>query len=347
MKILRFLLFPLSIIYGIILWLRNKLFDWGIFKSQKYITPIIAIGNLSTGGTGKTPHTEYLIHLFKEHYKMAVLSRGYGRNTSGYLKANNNHTASDIGDEPKQYFDKFDNITVAVSEKRVIGIEELLKTNKPDLILLDDAYQHRWVKADFTILLTDYNKPFYNDWLLPTGNLREGKLGKKRANCIIVTKCPTNLSEADKNSIIKKIKPTAEQEAFFTCFTYGSAKAVFNSNELPITSLKNTTALVVTGIASPAPLYKHLESIGVKVEKLKFADHHSFSNNDIQSILEKYKNIPSKKKIILTTEKDATRLKGFASSIEDVAIYYIPIEVEFLFNDENNFNALLKNFVST
>lgn len=345
MKILRLLLFPFSLIYGIIVWLRNKLFDWGVFKSQPYSTPIIAIGNLSTGGTGKTPHTEYLIRLFKDDYKTAVLSRGYGRKTNGYIKANTNHTANDIGDEPKQYFDKFKNSIVAVSEKRVLGIEKLLKTDSPEVILLDDAYQHRWVKAGYNILLTDYNKPFYKDWILPTGNLREGISGKKRANCILVTKCPIGITEADRKRIVSKVNPCSNQEVFFSTFSYRKAEEVFTDKVSIIDTVKN--ALVVTGIASPTPLYEYLSSNDITVKKLRFPDHHSFTKTDIETIKKEFELLPEENKIIITTEKDATRLKEFVSILKELPIYQVPIEVKFLFDDEDKFNALLKNFVST
>ena len=237
MKLIRFLLFPIAVIYDIVTRVRNFLFDVELLKSKPYDIPVIAVGNLSVGGTGKTPQIEYLIELLKNDYKIAVLSRGYKRKTKGFIILNDYHTAKDVGDEPLQFFKKFPQITVAVDADRVNGINKILEIDKPDVVLLDDAYQHRKVKAGFYILLTKYSELFIDDFLLPTGNLRESSIGVKRTDCIIVTKCPMNMSMADKQKIKSKVNKISNQPVFFTSINYD--ENLYGSEKLSVNDLIN------------------------------------------------------------------------------------------------------------
>ena len=336
MKLLRKILIPIAPIYYLVTWLRNKLYDLGIKKSTSYNFPIICVGNLSVGGTGKTPMIEYLIRLLKDRYRTAVLSRGYKRKTVGFVLLNENHTAEDVGDEPLQYFNKFENITVAVDANRVEGIANLIENNKPDVILLDDAFQHRKVKGSCNILLTKYDDLFVDDFLLPTGNLRESRWGAKRADVILITKCPRNLSQSEQHKIYQKLS-RFNKKVFFTCISY--ADKVLGSLEIPTLELKNFEVLLITGIANPIPLVNYLKSLDVKFQHLKYADHHHFSENEIRDI-EKTFNEMQSSKIILTTEKDYVRL---VNSIEDLS--YLPIETSFLNNESEVFNTLITDLL--
>lgn len=336
MKILRKLLFPFSILYGLITFIRNLLFDFGILKSFSFPIPIIAVGNLSVGGTGKSPQIEYLIRLLeKEGLKIATLSRGYKRKTKGFILANDKSNAETLGDEPFQIFKKFKNCIVAVDESRKNGIEKLLKLpNKPDVILLDDAFQHRKVKAGFYVLLTAYSDLFCNDFMLPTGNLREFTFGKKRANCIIVTKCPENISIEKQNLIKQKLKLVKNQTVFFSCINYD--KNVFNEiNSKSVEEIKNIEKILVAGIAKPNPFFDYLNS-GNDTE-IVFEDHHEFTETEIENF-----NKILASKIIVTTEKDYVRLEN----CKNTNLYYLPIETKFILN-KSNFDQLILNFVKS
>ena len=322
MRVFRFLLFPLSILYYIITSIRNFFFEIGILKQHQFATPTIVVGNLSVGGTGKTPQIEYLIRLLKDNYKLAVLSRGYKRKTDGFLLVDENHTATDVGDEPLQYFKKFNTISVAVDAKRVDGINQLEKKKQPDVILLDDAYQHRKVKANFYILLTKYNDLFVDDYLLPTGNLREPRKGAKRSDVILVTKCPENLSKNQQKIINQKLVKY-NKPVFFTTITYASSLQGFQ--EISLKDLKDYKVLLITGIANPKPMLQFLNSKSIDFEHLQFSDHHDFSEKEIVSIKSQFKNIKSDKKIILTTEKDFMRLENRLEKLS-----YLPIETNFI-----------------
>lgn len=338
MKLVRFLLFPFAVLYDLITSIRNLFYDRGIFKSTSFKVPIIAVGNLSVGGTGKTPQIEYLIKLLQKDNKVAVLSRGYKRKTEGYILLNDSHSAEDVGDEPLQFFKKFSNIQVAVDAKRTNGITKLLsQKNKPNLILLDDAFQHRKVTAGFYILLTKFNDLYSDDFLLPTGNLRESKRGAQRANLIVVTKCPSNLSEAIKNKITQKLKPKGNQRIFFTSISY--ADGLKGEAKISINKLMNYEVVLVTGIANPNPMLVYLNKLKVKYRHINFPDHHNFTENDIQKIKSQLDAISSSNKMILTTEKDYMRL---ASKID--GLYYLPIETNFLENSDN-FDKEIKEFV--
>jgi len=337
-KILRYILFPFSILYGIITSIRNILFNANILKSTKFKTPTIVVGNLSVGGTGKTPQIEYLIRLLQDNYKIAVLSRGYKRKSEGFVLADETATAETIGDEPFQFYKKFPNVIVSVDANRTNGIKQLENlASPPDLILLDDAFQHRKVNAGFNILLTSYNSLYVNDFMLPTGNLRETSLGAKRAQVIIVTKCPSNLSEIEQKIIAKKLKPIQNQPVFFTSISYD--EELKGNTSINLEALKGTEILLITGIASPTPLTNYLASKQLKFKHLKYPDHYHFKEKDISEINNAYINIKSKSKIILTTEKDYVRIFGRLKNV-----YYISIKTTFI-NQKNSFDTIINNYV--
>jgi tetraacyldisaccharide 4'-kinase len=332
MKLIRNIAFPLVPVYYAVTWLRNTLYDLGLKKSTSYSFPVICVGNLSVGGTGKTPMIEYLIDLLKEDYRIATLSRGYKRKSKGFQLANEFSSAESLGDEPFQFYNKFKNtILVAVDTDRTNGIAQLKQLdNAPDVILLDDAFQHRKVKAGFNILLTTYNKPYFEDFVLPTGNLRESSKGAKRANMIIVTKCPDNLSETEKNRFIKSINPNKNQNVFFSHIEY-SNDIFSETNKKNIDSVADFT--LVTGIANANPLVDFLKKKNLQFEHLNFNDHYEFSSEDIKEL--------DKKELIITTEKDFMRLKQF-QSLKD-KLFYLPIKVRI--NDESAVNKLISDFV--
>ncbi|WP_264520838.1 tetraacyldisaccharide 4'-kinase [Flavobacterium sp. N1994] len=334
MILLRKLLFPFAILYGFITSLRNYLYDKGIFKSYSFDIPVIAVGNLNVGGTGKTPQIEYLIRLLSPKYKVATLSRGYKRKSEGFILANEKATAETIGDEPFQYYKKFSNIQVAVDANRKNGIEQLLaQSSKPEIILLDDAFQHRKVKAGFYILLTAYGDLFSDDFILPTGNLRESRDGAKRANLIIVTKCPSDLSIQEQENIKKKIG--INLPIFFSCIDYDD-KVYNDAENLTIGEVKATQKILLAGIANPKPFFQFLQA--EKDETMTFDDHHHFTESEINRIKECAKN-----KIIITTEKDFVRLEA---ELLKAQLYYLPIKSKLLVNQET-FDQTILNYVGT
>ncbi|MFK8060961.1 MAG: tetraacyldisaccharide 4'-kinase [Polaribacter sp.] len=337
MKFLRLLLFPISIIYDIVTRIRNLFFDVGFFKQTSFKIPVIIVGNLSVGGTGKTPQIEYLIRLLKDSYKTAVLSRGYKRKTAGFVLLNDSHSAEDVGDEPLQYFKKFKNINVVVDANRVAGISKLISDKSPEVILLDDAYQHRKVKGSFYILLTKYDDLFTSDFLLPTGNLRESRVGAKRADIILVTKCPKNLDGNHQHKIKEKLKKY-HKKVFFTAISYDDK--IVGGNNFSTDNLKNYEVLLITGIANPSPLISFLKEKDVRFKHLKFSDHHHFSSNELENIKDNFKKIKTAKKIILTTEKDFVRLENRLDNLS-----YLGIKTTFLNNQEQEFNQLIENHI--
>jgi len=316
MKFIRFLLFPIVPIYYLVTWCRNKLFDLGIKASKSYDFPTICVGNLSAGGTGKTPMVEYLIRLLKDNYSLATLSRGYGRRTKGYVLASKDSSSETIGDEPFQFYNKFnDSIRVSVDENRQNGISNLRALAKqPNLIILDDAFQHRKVSAKLNILLTTYSNLYYKDIVLPTGNLREPREGAKRAQIIVVTKCPNNLTHNEKLNIKNRLKTKEHQNVFFSAISY-AGKVVGLSQNIVLSDLKEFT--LVTGIANAKPLVNFLKSKGLKFNHLEYGDHHNFSKKEIEII--------SKKELVITTEKDYVRLITEETLINK--LYYLPIEI--------------------
>ena len=348
-SLVRTMIYPFSWLYGLGVGIRNVLFQWGILKEQEFSLPVICIGNLTIGGTGKTPHTEYLIRLLN-NYKLAVLSRGYGRKTRGFIQANTNSTALEIGDEPFQIHQKFPKITVAVDEKRAEGIFLLQKEVNPDVILLDDAYQHRYVKAGLNILLTDYNRLITRDSLLPAGRLREPVSQKNRAHLIVVTKCPASNFPANNPQecaeIRKELRLKSNQKLFFSTIKYREPKAVYTTAEISWQSISNDTpVLIIAGIANPTPLLQEVQKHCHKVQLMEFRDHHGFTDADIRHIQQQTKNL-GKDALILTTEKDAARLKGLSlpQELKD-KLYQVPIEVEIHSDNNEHFNDCIKNFV--
>ena len=333
MKMLRKILIPFVPVYYMVTWLRNIFYDYGILKSKTYNIPVICVGNLSVGGTGKTPMIEYLIRLLQNDYKVAVLSRGYKRKTKGFVLASDTSTVDDIGDEPYQFFTKFNNEFIAVDANRQNGIESLIELVNPDVILLDDAYQHRKVKAGLNILLSTYSNLFIDDILLPTGNLREPKRGVNRADIIIITKCPKVILETDKRTIINRIHPEAHQVVLFSTIEYSNSLKS-EKKDISINDLKKTTFTLVTGIANAEPLVNYLKLKELDFDHLNFKDHHDFTQKEIDSI--------NSKSLIVTTEKDFMRLKGKIS----IPMYYLPIEIT-LDNKElliSQLNSFLNSF---
>jgi len=318
MQLLRKLLFPFSLIYALVVSARNWCYDIGIFKSKSYLTRTICVGNLSLGGTGKTPMTEFLIRSLIPRYKVAMLSRGYKRKSSGFVLAGRTITVEDIGDEPFQIFRKFPEITVAVDANRRNGIAYLEEEIKPDVIVLDDAFQHRKVKPSYTILLTTYENLYVDDWYLPTGDLRDAKYAAQRANCIVVTKCPESLSKDEQVRIEKRLKPQPHQTVLFAYLSYD--EQIFGADKkVSLSFFKDRELTLVTGIADPKPLVSYLNMKAISFDHLAYKDHHFFTNNELEFL--------RKKRYILTTEKDYVRLKNDLDNL-----YYIPVSHAFLNN---------------
>ncbi len=346
LKSFRYLLLPITWIYGAIIWLRNKLYDKNILKSSSFNFPIICVGNLATGGTGKTPMTEYLIRLLKNEYKTATLSRGYKRKTEGFAIANTNTTALEIGDEPMQFHQKFPDVTVAVGEERIVAIPQLLHERpETEVIILDDAFQHRQVRAGLNIILTDHANLYTRDFILPAGDLRDVRSSSRRADIIIVTKCKADLSETEKSSVIKEIGAEAEQSVYFTTIVYGKPYHLFTKATIDIEP--DCGILLVCGIANPRPLKEHLNKHADSYDMIRYADHHIFHSNDLQDIRQHFKKIKGDKKLVLTTEKDAVRLEKFEKELADFPIYVVPIEHRFLFDEADHFNAAVQAFIKT
>lgn len=348
------LLLPLSCIYGAITKIRNKLFDYNILKSRSFEIPVVCVGNISVGGTGKTPHTEYLIRLLKDEFRVNVLSRGYKRKSKGFVMAQRGSTKiEDIGDEPFQMWNKFSDINVSVDSDRCNGIENILRLNansdKQDVIILDDAFQHRYVKAGMNILLIDYNRPIHNDAILPAGRLRESEKGKQRADIIIVSKCPADMTKEDKDEFIKAISPAPEQEVYFTYMKYDSLYNIFEPEKsIRTESLDNSYGvMLLTGIASPKAIINMLEKYCRNITTITYSDHHNFSKEDIRSITQKFSDIKEKKKLIITTEKDAARLICDKHLDDDIKpyIYALPVKVDFMDNATSMFNKKITEYV--
>ncbi|MGM5630841.1 tetraacyldisaccharide 4'-kinase [Apibacter raozihei] len=338
---MKIFLYPFSGLYWLVTYIRNKFFDWGIYRSKTYRKPVIAVGNLSVGGTGKSPFVIYLIDLLKDKYLIGIMSRGYGRKTKGYQFANYETGFEDIGDEPMQFFERFRNkIVVGVDEKRAEGIDHLINDFNPEMFILDDAFQHRYVKADLYILLTDYFKPYYEDKILPVGRLREGKYGAKRAHIVVVTKCPEVVTEEDKKVIERKLKLQPYQALFFSKIVYEQKVKSF-SFTLNIDEISHYKVLLVTGIAKYEEILEFSHSQFAYVKHLQYKDHHNFSESDIEDIENAYQNIKGDS-IILTTEKDYMRLKHFQQLKNN--LFYLPINIEL--DRPEEFNALVFDFLN-
>ena len=343
-------LLPLSWLYGIGVRIRNWMFNIGVLKSQSYNIPIIAVGNITVGGSGKTPHVEYLINLLHEKLKVGVLSRGYKRKSHGYVLADNDTTMPEIGDEPYQMKHKFNDIYVAVDKHRREGIRRLTNdsaTKDVDVILLDDAYQHRYVKPGINILLVDYHRLIIYDKLLPAGRMREPKEGKSRADIVIVTKCPKDLKPMEFRVLKRAMDLYPYQELYFTTLQYESLKPVFGGERLPVDSLpRGVNILLLTGIASPQQMIVDLQPVSRNITPMTFRDHHQFTASDIERINSTFAAMPSPKTII-TTEKDATRLTHIDGISEEVKknIYALPIRIRFMLDSEEEFNNKIISYV--
>lgn len=339
------LLLPLSIIYGVVVGIRNFLFHIGILKSRRFSVPVLCVGNITVGGTGKTPHTELIIAELRKNFRVACLSRGYKRKTSGFILSDEKSTAREIGDEPMQIKNKFPDILVACDSNRVRGIEKLQALPQPpEVVVLDDAFQHRYVQADKNIILVDYNRPVYDDCLLPAGRLRENTGSLKRADYIIVTKCPSNLQPIERRILSKHLKIKPYQHLFFTKLGYGPITSLSSKAE-QITLQPDSHILCLTGIAQPGPYVEHLKTYTSHITELRYSDHHHFTKKDIQHIERTFQEIKHAEKYIFTTEKDAVRLKTTELPKElKRQIYYIPVVPVFI-QDEDLFLNEITEYV--
>lgn len=342
LKRLRFLLFPFSVLYYLVTGVRNWLYDVGYLKFIMFNVPVISVGNLSVGGTGKTPFVEYLVGVLGEKHKIGILSRGYKRKTKGYVFADENASAMTIGDEPFQYYEKFkDTVSVAVCEDRVLGVPGLLK-DSPDtnLVILDDAYQHRPIRPHCNVLLSDYNRPFYNDFLLPAGNLRESRTGVDRADVLVITKCPADLGEKERERIEKLVAWYHRHlRVFYTTVDYGEPTPVFGGAYNTFSNV-----LLVSGIANAKPLEAYIKKHYKLKKHMNHSDHYRYSPGDARRIVEAFNAIEGDNKAIITTEKDMVKWKdeGIASVLKGLPVYYLPIKTKFL-QDEHYFVDMVNN----
>lgn len=347
-QIIRYILFPVAIFYGFVVELIKYCYQKKIFKTYSSKVPILNIGNLSTGGTGKTPHVAYLIELLGAKLKIVVLSRGYNRKTKGVLWVEPTSTAIDVGDEPLQLKKQFKEIPVVVSEKRALALPHIQQKH-PDtqLILLDDAFQHWALQTPFKILLTTFDQPFFKDFVLPTGNLREFRKGYQRADIIVVTKCPETMSQTQKSSFQKAIRLKKHQKIFFSYYKYAAPKPIFGEEKLTLDRLKNATVIMVTAIANTAYLEKFIKKQTKNIIWIKYSDHYYFKEKDIEQIAEQYKKIADQNKLILTTEKDAIRLKLHQKLVKKhkLPIYSLPIKVNFAFGEEQAFQQAIADLL--
>lgn len=347
LSLFRYLSLPFALLYGVVMLLRNLLYDKGFFSSIGFSLPVISVGNLTVGGTGKSPHIEYLVSFLQDTYTLATLSRGYKRYTRGFRIAGANSDAREIGDEPFQFKTKFPDLTVCVAEERMTAIPQLLQKNPAlEIILLDDAFQHRTVRPGLNILLTDYNRMYTRDHIMPFGLLRESKAAAARANIIIVTKCPGALSPAEKQNLVDEIAPQPHQTVFFSCIDYQS---VYPAYDAGAGWDPENAVLLVCGIANPGPLLARIKQECRTVYQLLYKDHHYFTEDDIQEIIETFGNIPAQRKVLLTTEKDATRLLLHKDTLlsAKIPVFVQPITIRFLFNEEDAFRQQVIAFIHT
>jgi tetraacyldisaccharide 4'-kinase len=350
---IKILLFPFSLLFGLIVRVRNYLYNNEILKSEDFDLPIIVVGNLAVGGTGKTPHVEYLISLLSKKFKVAVLSRGYKRKTKGFVLASNQSTASDIGDEPAQIKSKFPELIVATDANRASGIKKIrAKFPGVDVILLDDAFQHRRVQAGISILITDYNNRFTKDFLMPFGRLREHRANSRRAHYILVSRSPLDLSPIDRRIIVGEMPPLDHQHLYFSSVVYKEPLPFFEDTPEPLClgqiAETNRNVLLITGIASPQYFYDYIAIFSKKIVHLRYPDHHNFSEKDLDEMKREYDKLTPGNRCVITTEKDAMRLKEISniSDYLDKRVYYIPIGVTFLNNDSEEFNNFIINYVT-
>ncbi len=339
--IIAYLLYPISIGYTLVVWVRNYCFDKGLLRMQRPGIPTIGVGNLSCGGTGKTPHVEYLVRMLQSRYKPALLSRGYKRKTKGFVLATPQTTVQEVGDEPYQMAQKFPDATVAVCENRNMGITQLLLENPPpDMVILDDVFQHRYVKPDISILLTEFDRPFYSDRVLPFGNLREPRLGYQRADIIVVTKSPAQLSQKQIDFVLHKIHPNPSQYVFFSSIEYGTPLSLDGTQVQDLATVDHI--LIVAGIANPEPLVQKLSQTSQTL-LCQFPDHHEFNRDDIHRITTLFQSMSGSNNIIITTEKDSVRLKAspYQVLISQLPIFYIPISIIFHKTSELSFDETI------
>lgn len=345
-QVFRLLLYPFSILYGLITWLRNGLYNKGIFSEIEFDIPTIAVGNLSVGGTGKTPHVEYLIRLLQQQFYVATLSRGFNRQTKGYLYADEKASALTIGDEPMQFYEKFPDIAVGVGERRTLALPQLLM-DAPDteVVLLDDAFQHRSIKPGINIMITDYKHPFTRDHIVPFGRLRESRKGYGRADCIIVSKCPKEITIGEKEKLTREINPLAHQHLFFTTLQYGNCYDFVTGTKEYI--LPHTGVIVACGIANPQPLLDYLLTKTEEVKLLRFPDHYYYRDDDLEKMEDALTQLSCSFKMIITTEKDAVRLRLLQDKIvqKKLPLFILPLHVSFLFDEKEKFNQYVLDYI--
>ena len=352
----KLILLPLSKLYGLGVAVRNQMFERKMLKQEEFDIPVIVVGNIAVGGTGKTPHVEYVVNLLRDRYRIGVISRGYKRRTKGFVHATNRSTPEDIGDEPYQIFQKFGNdVTVAVCEKRVDGINKIREVNKDiNLIVLDDAFQHRYVKPSVSVVLTEYNRPVFADHLMPYGRLREPASSVSRADVVVVTKCPSSMTPMEYRMFKENLSLFPYQKLFFSRYLYGHLVPVFPENCAAVPYLdwltENDSILIVTGIANPRPFVRHIRRYKSKVRLIRFHDHVNYSHSDMEAIRRKLDTMTGKRRFVLTTEKDAVKLSHspyFPHSLKAVT-FYMPVSVDFVAPqlDEPTFDASLQKLIS-
>jgi tetraacyldisaccharide 4'-kinase len=345
--VIRVLLFPLAMVYGLIVFLIHFFYDSGILKSSKFSIPVIGVGNMSVGGAGKTPHIEYLIELLAPYIDIATLSRGYNRNTRGFRLVQYSDTALTVGDEPIQFRRKYRDLVVAVSESRAYAIPRILQQYPGvQTILLDDAFQHRSVLPGLQILLTAYDSMFTKDYLLPAGRLREWRSGYRRADIIIVSKCPPQLAESDRQRLLRDIHPLSHQRVYFSFYTYGYPYSLYDSSKRIMLD-ETLDVLLLSAIANTDYLYSYLEDKVASIHEVEYTDHHFFNRYDIEKITRVFKSMVGSKKIILTTEKDAMRLEMQLDSLrqENLPVFVLPVRVQFHGDDQKLFDADMRRFL--
>jgi tetraacyldisaccharide 4'-kinase len=347
------LLYPVSLIYGMVTSIRNFLYNTGIFPSKEFQLPVICVGNITVGGTGKTPHTEYIAGLLRENFNVATLSRGYKRKTRDFRIASSSSLVSEIGDEPLQIFRKYSDVMVAVDRNRVHGVKKILEEDpETDVIILDDGFQHRKITPGFSVLLSDFERLIVSDHMIPYGNLRESKDNIRRADIILITKSPENISPIDRRLIVKEVDKAPYQNLYFTTFRYKDPLPVFDNadgSKICFDTLQpdGYGVLLITGIANPKPLKDYLHKTAAEIIHLSFPDHYNFKMKDIAAIVSAYESLKSPVKYLITTEKDAVRLREFTNIAEPVrsAFFYIPVEIFFLNEDKENFDNLIIDYV--
>ena len=347
------LLYPVALIYGLITGFRNFLYNFNIFSSTEFPIPVICVGNITVGGTGKTPHTEYLVDLLRKNFKVATLSRGYKRVTSDFRIASLSSGVTEIGDEPMQIFRKFPDILVTVDRKRVNGVRKIMDISpETQVIILDDGFQHRSITPGFSIVLSDFDRPFMRDYMLPYGNLRENKSNIRRADIILITKCPEGLNAIQRRLFVKETGKAAWQKLYFTSLSYRAPLSVFGNQKqdpdfFDLTKNAGSSIVLLTGIANPAPFKEYLHKFFSEIFELTYPDHYSYREKDIEEIAAVFNEIKASSKFIMTTEKDAVRLREFPDIEEPVksAMFYVPVGITFLNDDKDEFDNLILDYV--